>query len=756
MRPTRSDPPKSFEDLIANYYGRARPQVTHEDVVLNYYGKPWRAGPAAHVLSLSRDDGEILPQERSDPAADRYLVDDGGGHGDFEEYVVDGGPAQITSRAATHLPPPTPAAAPSPATTYESPAEPGHGDVPADPDVVTFAPTGEPVPSTPPPSAAAPVTHGGAPVPLSEQRTADLDEDQLAADMQAILSGQKVYDPATRTTVDRDRLGGASPAGLAGSPSEPDPGQPPPVSNEQAIFDRIADSMSYANAYDLGTMELENRFSDFDRIAELQQKAKDRKAAERRADKPVAPTVGGADFLEDLDAIREGAQAAGADVARRATEGLPTAALAASIAGSSDSGGHAASCLPSALRLAVSEPDLAQPMFESGEHALAGADVYASPLLVGPPPCVEFSYGQLIAMGDLYRGVLQMQMADVDELRRIKALIERSVEYYKTNKTNPALRVTDEMWDTATGGRYLELAQNNYEHFSPNILFTGPVAATANKRGSNRSAWEASHLEAIRKAKHFGPPADDVKRVPGNYALPLTINAFGDHFLTDAFSAGHLISKELMIAYFKNNFFKTNFWGTSLNDDGEAFFDRVAKKAFVGEVKEKFSALEPVYSPIIWRPNIDSIGMFTRVLTAAAEQEPEKIGNLAVKALHDHLDEFGIEVINGAGDGPWRLTGDDFMDDRTLAIMRRAIQQSVDNILDPAIHKTDDFKPFLERVWRHVPQLPPASHKKLQELVLEYTNPKSVTLSDAAASILTKGVDSLIKVLLEAKKLKVA
>ena len=47
------------------------------------------------------------------------------------------------------------------------------------------------------------------------------------------------------------------------------------MANEHAFFDQLAASMEYANAYDLGTVELQQqKFDDFDRMATLQEKVK--------------------------------------------------------------------------------------------------------------------------------------------------------------------------------------------------------------------------------------------------------------------------------------------------------------------------------------------------------------------------------------------------------------------------------------------------------------------------------------------------
>ena len=80
-------------------------------------------------------------------------------------------------------------------------------------------------------------------------------------------------------------------------------------------------------------------------------------------------------------------------------------------------------------------------------------------------------------MGDLYAS------ADADdatrapaELTRLKALIDRSTAYYRAARATKSLDVSHDEWDKATGDRYLKLAEDNYEHFAPNTLFTDAVA----------------------------------------------------------------------------------------------------------------------------------------------------------------------------------------------------------------------------------------------------------------------------------------
>ena len=502
--------------------------------------------------------------------------------------------------------------------------------------------------------------------------------------------------------------------------------------------------MSLANAYDLGTVELENRFAEFDRQDDRKRKGGNgagtappaaQAAPAPAPSAPAAPAPRMADFMADLDAIR--------------TQPPPQA--------------------------------ISRPFYDTGEHVLAGNGLYAERLRAGKGQAVWLSYGQVIALGDLYDTVDDLMNADPAELNRLKTLVARSTAYYEGKRANRALDVSNDEWDAATQGRYLKLAEGNYEHFSPPIVAMGGGVKTVH--GDNRSQWEIYHRRAIQdaqdqalKQKQTGSPF---------FESALLINAFGDHFLTDAFASGHLINKEAMIARFKSAFFK----GGDLSDAGEKFFERVADKAWVGKVAEQFSKLETVDYPSVhvpWylgvlpgllpiagrdlpvpiHPSINSASRFASVLKEAAKQQPERVGNLIVKALHDYLNEHGIEVTNNAGDGTWVAPGDGTLTVGTgaltpadlaknLAIMRRAVQQSIDDINSPSILVSNlNFQPLFEGVWRHVPRLTAASQRQMTGLIADYTDPNSPRLVQAAADIVTEQLKSFIKLLIDEHKLK--
>jgi hypothetical protein len=364
---------------------------------------------------------------------------------------------------------------------------------------------------------------------------------------------------------------------------------------------------------------------------------------------------------------------------------------------------------------------------------------------------VMFSYGELIAMGDLYATDEQMMKASVNELKAVKNLLNLSKRYYSGHRADKSLDVSDDNWVNAIGDRYIELAEQNYAHFAPNNIYKNEPWVVNVGGPNNKTEWEKYHRRAITEAQRLLNAAGTGS--PPFLEGPLIINGFGDHFLTDAFSAGHTINKDATIEMFKYNFLN----GKKLKPAAEKFFERVAEKAFKGEVRKKFSVLE-TYEPVIlwWNPNIDTVNAFRKLLIGIAEQAPDEIGNLAVKALHDDLNKRGVEVTNDAGAGTWRLTGDGLLDAKNLEIIKKAVQQSVDNVNDRANATSPNIAAAIDKVWKHVPRLTDPGKAQVRIASEAFTTPESDRLVEAASELITRKLDILIKKLLKAKQLKYA
>jgi hypothetical protein len=207
-----------------------------------------------------------------------------------------------------------------------------------------------------------------APVPDAEVEEVDAEEydidlgpeeeDTFEKDMEGILKGQKEVEDKIKTVENRF-------AGLQ-SPAPEQKEKPQSLdqfSNQHAIFDQLAQSMEYAKAYDLGSIDLEKRFADFDSINEQQK----RSSEERKISSPppstsqaVEETFDHEEFLQDLSMItKPGAKRASNE---RAVQGIQS-------------------------------QQLSESNVPKGEHY-----VYESPSAVMAHPMTDYSYAQTPAL----------------------------------------------------------------------------------------------------------------------------------------------------------------------------------------------------------------------------------------------------------------------------------------------------------------------------------------------------------------------
>src|SRR5262249_41166160 len=96
-----------FDELMKSYYGVAgTPELSNtakvEALLTDYYGRPYKRKsktPAPAVsLSLSQDNGEVLPQPIAEDRFEEYVVQKSAPVQGFEEYTVSNG-CRSTGRA---------------------------------------------------------------------------------------------------------------------------------------------------------------------------------------------------------------------------------------------------------------------------------------------------------------------------------------------------------------------------------------------------------------------------------------------------------------------------------------------------------------------------------------------------------------------------------------------------------------------------------------------------------------------------------
>ena len=366
----------------------------------------------------------------------------------------------------------------------------------------------------------------------------------------------------------------------------------------------------------------------------------------------------------------------------------------------------------SVLPLHLSQISVTMQRYEAGEHAQFGGEAGKQEKVTING--VTITYGELIAMGDFFEDPAQIPMVSTEMLQDLVYLIRNDV---------PGGTVTTEQWQEATNGIYLGLAENNAAHFAP----SSPKLVTASgitPLENHKIWWEKYHKQAVDKANE------------GKRDEALTINAFGDHFLTDAFSAGHLINKPDVMQKFRGE----------LSKSPQAFFDNVAKVVWADSATANFvSQYKTVeFKGIIFRPEINSANRFASLLSGINDQEPDALSSVIAKVVHDKLNTMpgGVEVENAKGD-KWMLSGDATLNLKTLEIARKAVAQSQKNILDSLL-SSQDINALYKEVWDFVPTPSAAGTTVIQNEINTGTDPTQKTTVDKVAEMLISNIRPLI------------
>ncbi len=344
---------------------------------------------------------------------------------------------------------------------------------------------------------------------------------------------------------------------------------------------------------------------------------------------------------------------------------------------------------------------------------------------------VTVDYGVGIAMGDFFESPELMAQASKVELKRLATLITRERSGGKVS--------TDE-WQAATSGRYLKLAERNEAHFAPSDTSLAP--ASGKGTANHKTEWKKHHTSALGFSQK------------GNKDKALRTNAFGDHFLTDAFAGGHLINKRDVMQLFQSKLVNAR---GELTGDATKFFDDVSKSSFKGKVKSTFSNYETVeYKGGFFRPNINSESRFSKLLQGINEKEPDVLSNAIAKAAHDALNTFsgGVPVQNKVGDS-WNLSGDGTLNSKSRDIARKAVAQSLLNVL--GVFKAKVLPPIaslLKKVWDFVPRPIKKGTKIVSEEVRSGTDPTNARLVAAVSDLIKKNYKKILDELVKKKFLK--
>jgi hypothetical protein len=258
----------------------------YEELLLNSYGTP-RGGSKNQnlVLSKSFDNGEILIQEVSPKKRTwEYIVQSSVTEVPFEEYIVtEVQPGQEVPADSNE----------SSNRTYMENDRPLHDAKLALLDKIAEENKSSIADTTVDQSAVRSQSFETTRFDNQNQRN----DDDFVSDIEAILKGKKVYDPEKKVVRKPDM---SSPYSAQQTRAEEK--LLPPLENKHAIFDQIKQSMEFAKAYDLGSVDIEKRFSDFDKIYELQKSTPEKNIPEKMT--PGKETaISSEEFLRDLNEI---------------------------------------------------------------------------------------------------------------------------------------------------------------------------------------------------------------------------------------------------------------------------------------------------------------------------------------------------------------------------------------------------------------------------------------------------------------------
>lgn len=320
------------------------------------------------------------------------------------------------------------------------------------------------------------------------------------------------------------------------------------------------------------------------------------------------------------------------------------------------------------------------PSYESGEHAELG-DAAAGSQVVEIHG-VPVSSGQIAALADYFPSVEAIYDCDPAVFAEVIRLLE-------LESAQPG-SVSAEQWDALLDGAYSELARSNDAHFSASDPTLLPDSGS--DAPSNASTWEEGHRAAVERAQ------------AGDVEAALVEEAFVEHFIQDAFAAGHLFNKADLIAQIEQAAGPVERGQLGRAAGAEVF-------ATDSELIRQYGLVlsEEPFTEQSWSMTTASIALLM----------PDVFNNGIVKAAHDTLNqhEGGVPVENDAH--TWGLSGDGTLNAETEACCAEAIEAAREEVVAAGeAGEAYAVEPGIERVLGLFPRPTEEGTELLQEVLL--------------------------------------
>jgi hypothetical protein len=337
-----------------------------------------------------------------------------------------------------------------------------------------------------------------------------------------------------------------------------------------------------------------------------------------------------------------------------------------------------------------------------------------------------------------------MLTAPAVELLELRELIRRDRMAFEG--VPGAEPVTTEEWEhalrhRAEGETYLDLLEDNAGHFAP------PSDGSAGSGQDHRTLFFSNHFKALAMTH---AAAGTTGTVPEE---AIAVNGFACHFLTDAFSAGHLFNKDEMLATVAQAWNEVDPGWHETN----AFTDQVAQLVLADAGAAAKLARYQLDLGMPGSAEDITPANFSSLLARVADWKAQQFYNLILNLVHDRLDHAitepggGIEVRNARGD-TWMLAGDDTLGQspETLRLSQEAVARSYRN-LDEAARSPDMLgdAQLAELVWDYTPRPTTSGVVVMSNLITEMLNMTDGPVIEAFAEKSIENLDTAIAELVE-------
>jgi Domain of unknown function (DUF4157) len=336
---------------------------------------------------------------------------------------------------------------------------------------------------------------------------------------------------------------------------------------------------------------------------------------------------------------------------------------------------------------------------------------------------VAMDYGTAMAMADYYLTPEAMIGAPTAEMTVLRDLV--------TAEGKAPASVTEADWERATAGRpptpagtprtYMDLNMANVEHFAP-----AKGASLQLKPGiDNRDSWHFYHNQALDTAR-----AGDVNRA-------LAINAFADHFLTDAFAAGHLFNKQAVMTAVAGRLTTAAQRETFAN----AIATTVMADVHANTVCRRFEGKK--YGGW-WQ--INDANRLSAVLQGIADQRPNVLPNAIAGSIHDALNTAGVDVTNSTKPPTsWTVKGDGSMEPTGLDVMRRAVALSYSQVVNIGGKVgAYDYATMDAAVWAYTPTPTTSGQASIDAQIARLVDPTSAAAIAGVATMVIANIEFLM------------